>query len=952
LSEGKVFTLLCRPIRRLIEERGFDEPTEPQRRVIPLILEGRNVLLISPTATGKTEAAVLPVFHLYLQRGERPPGISILYITPLRALNRDILDRLSWWCSKLDIRLAVRHGDTSLRERSIQSRSPPEMLITTPETLQIVLLGRRLKRYLKAVRWVIVDEVHELADNKRGCQLSVALERLREITGGEFQVIGLSATIGSPEEVARFLVGDERSIEVVRVPLARQMELEVLYPDVEPEDYELAEKLYTHPEVAARLRVMRELVEGHRTTLIFTNTRATSEVLASRFNIWDVGFPLSIHHGSLAKTSRIAAERGLKTGGLRTVVCTSSLELGIDIGRIDLVIQYNSPRQVTRLLQRVGRSGHRLGRIAKGVIVAIDSDDALEAMAIARRALKEELEPVVIPEKPYDVLINQIVAELMPRGRLYFLQIKRVFSKAYPYKKLTEEDIRFVARYMHERFPRLAWVSQVDEVLIKPRGRRKSLYRYFFENISMIPDEKDYLVIDVDSDNPIGILHEAFVAEYGKPGVKFIIRGSPWRILNIYGDKIYVKAEDDPTGAIPSWVGEEIPVPLEVALEVGWIRGEIARLMGEGASREEVAEKLSRVYPAREETILKAIREVVEQVEKGFPVPTDKRIIVEEFENNIIIIHACFGTLVNRTLARLLGHIISEETGFPVAVQQDPYRVILETVAGVDAEHVAELLRGLAHRDLEGELREAVTKTGLFKRRLINVARKSGALSKYANFSNITLGRLIKGFEGTCVFEEAYKDTLRKDMDVESTMRMLRRIVEGRMEIIALREGPTPIARAAMESIKMKTDIVPPERMNRIIVQSARVRLLNEARVILCMRCRRYLEWMTIRELPHQPSCPLCGSTELGVFDHSPEEVMEQSSRDRRGAKTFKWWRRGRDYSKLVSLYGRRGAIIAAAKRIEPSEAWNILSETEGESDGFFERIVEAERRALKSRFL
>ena len=426
MSQGDVFTLLCRPIRRLIEERGFKEPTEPQRRVIPLILEGKNVLLISPTATGKTEAAVLPVFHLYLQSGERPPGINILYITPLRALNRDILDRLSWWCSKLDIRLAVRHGDTSLRERSIQSRSPPEMLITTPETLQIVLLGRRLKRYLKAVRWVIVDEVHELADNKRGCQLSVALERLREITGGDFQIIGLSATIGSPEEVARFLVGDERPIEVVKVSVARRMELEVLYPEVEPEDYELAEKLYTHPEVAARLRVMRKLVERHRTTLIFTNTRSTSEVLASRFNIWD-GFPLSIHHGSLAKTSRIAAERGLKTGDLRTVVCTSSLELGIDIGRIDLVIQYNSPRQVTRLLQRVGRSGHRLGGVARGVIVAIDSDDALEAMAIARRALRGELEPVVIPEKPYDVLINQIVAELMPRGRLYFLQILRVF---------------------------------------------------------------------------------------------------------------------------------------------------------------------------------------------------------------------------------------------------------------------------------------------------------------------------------------------------------------------------------------------------------------------------------------------------------------------------------------------------------------------------------------------
>ena len=180
LTEGNVFSLLCRPVRRLVEDRGFTQPTAPQQRIIPHILAGKNVLLISPTATGKTEAAMLPVLHLFLMGGRRP-GISILYITPLRALNRDILDRLTWWCNSLDIRLAVRHGDTSTRERDSQRRSPPDMLITTPETLQAVLLGRTLKQYLRSVRWVIIDEIHELADNKRGSQLSLALERLREI---------------------------------------------------------------------------------------------------------------------------------------------------------------------------------------------------------------------------------------------------------------------------------------------------------------------------------------------------------------------------------------------------------------------------------------------------------------------------------------------------------------------------------------------------------------------------------------------------------------------------------------------------------------------------------------------------------------------------------------------------------------------------------------------------
>jgi len=955
LTEENAFSLLCRPVRRLVEDRGFTQPTEPQQSIIPHILAGKNVLLISPTATGKTEAAMLPVLHRFLMGGGRRPGISIIYVTPLRALNRDILDRLTWWCTSLDIRLAVRHGDTTTRERDSQRRIPPDMLITTPETLQAILLGRTLRRYLRAVRWVVIDEIHELADNKRGSQLSLALERLREIAEDEFQLIGLSATIGSPEKVGQFLVGDGREVEIVQVSAVRETSFDIVYLEPEAEDYELASKLFTRPEVAARLRAMRDLIEEHRTTLIFTNTRSTSEVLASRFNVWDMDFPLSIHHGSLAKTSRIAAERGLKTGELKTVVCTSSLELGIDIGSIDLVIQYNSPRQVTRLLQRVGRSGHRIGRRAKGVIITINSDDTLESMVICRRALKEDLEPVTVPQKPYDVLVNQIVAELMPRGRLYFLQANNLFGRAYPYADLTEDDVRFVARYMHNRFPRLAWVSETDEVIIKPRGNRKTIYRYFFNNLSMIPDEKDYLVIDVDEETPIGILHEAFVAEYARPGVKFIIRGSPWKILNIHSDKIYVRAEDDPTGAIPSWVGEEIPVPLEVALEVGNIKAQVEHGLGEGLTSEEVAVWLGKVYPAKRETIARAISEIVDQVRQGLPVPTDRCVVVEDWEDNVII-HANFGSMVNRTLARLVGHIISEETGYPVGVQQDAYRVVTQTVGEVDAAFVAGLLRRLADMDLERILRKAITKTGLFKRRLINVARKAGALSKYANFSNITLGRLMKSFEGSCIFEEAMKDTMRKDLDADSTVDLLHKMARGEIEVVNLDTGGevSPLALLGIESISTKTDIVPPEKMNRIIVESVRARLLNETRVLACISRRDHFETRRMRDLPERLVCPKCGSTEMGVFDRSIEEVMRAMSRERRGVprEAARWWRRGRDSAKLVSMYGRRAAIVAAAKRVDFTEAWDLLAETEGESDDFFERIVEAERNALKRRFI
>jgi len=954
VGEEDVFSLLCKPLRKLLEERGFTEPTEPQKQVIPHVLKGKNVLLISPTATGKTESAILPILHLYLMSGEKKPGIKILYITPLRALNRDMLDRLTWWCNKLDLNVAVRHGDSTTIERNRQRISPPDMLITTPETLQAVLLGRVMRQYLRSVKWVIIDEVHELSDNKRGSQLSLALERLRTVTDEEFQVVGLSATIGSPEKMGTFLVGIDRPVEVIKVSALRETELKIIYPEAEAEDYELAEKLYTFPEVAARLRVMREMVEGERTTLIFTNTRSISEVLTSRFKVWDIDFPLSIHHGSLAKPSRIAAESGLKSGDLRTVVCTSSLELGIDIGSIDLCIQYMSPRQVTRLLQRVGRSGHRVGRVARGVVVTMDSDDTLESMVICRKALVEELEPVDVPEKPYDVLVNQIVAELMPRGRLYFYQLLKTFKGAYPFRELNEDDLRFVGEYMHNRFPRLAWLSKEDQLFLKPRSSRKALYDYFFNNLSMIPDEKDYLVINEEDEMPLGILHEAFVAEYGKPGVKFIIRGSPWKILNIHEDKVYVKPEDDPTGAIPNWVGEEIPVPLEIALEVGRIKGLVEEKIKENKHIEEIADELAAVYPADAETIARAVSEVAEHVKKGLLVPTDKRVVVEDWVDNVLI-HANFGTLVNRTLARLVGHLLSEETGYPVGLQQDAYRVVTQTVGGLGSKWVVEHLRHLAERDTRAIIRDAVVKTGLFKRRLIHVARKAGALSKYANFSNITLDRLIKSFENTALFEEAIKDTLSKDLDIEDTTTLLEKMSRGEIEVTRIKTGGevSPLGRVGLEQVKFKSDIVPPEKMTRIILESAKARLLNESRTFACFNCHKHIETKRIKDLPDKLLCLVCGSAEIGVFTQEEADIRRAFESEERGTLIKeRWWTEAKGSAKLVASHGKRGAIVLAGRRVSLEDALEILDGTENLSDQFFEGILDAERKSLKKRFL
>ena len=950
------FDLLTKPVRRLVEQRGFSQPTEPQERVIPKILEGKNVLLISPTATGKTEAAFLPVLSMLIQMPERPPGIKVLYITPLRALNRDLLERLQWWCNNLDIKLAVRHGDTETRERTRQARSPPDILITTPETLQAILPGWIMRQHLRAIRWVIVDEVHEMADSKRGSQLSLALERLRLIVGRDFQIIGLSATIGSPEKVAQFLVGNGREVDIVRVPAARDMKLQVMFPQPSSKDYELAQMLFTHPEVAARLRMIREFMERHQSVLLFTNTRAISEVLASRFKVWDIDFPVSIHHGSLAKTSRIAAEKGLKNGELKGLVCTSSLELGIDVGRIDLVVQYMSPRQVTRLIQRVGRSGHRIGRMAKGIIFTMDSDDTLEAMVIARRALKEELEPVEIPPKPYDALAHQIAGLLLKKRRLYFHEIYDVFKKAYPYADLTIEDIEKVLKYMHERFPRLAWVSFEDMVVLKPR-RTKALFEYYFENLSMIPDEKQYLVVDETSDSAVGILDEAFMAEYGKPGTKFIIRGSPWKITHVYGEKVYVKPVDDPTGAIPSWIGEEIPVPFEVAREVGWIREVVEKRVKEGKTPEEIASEIAKEYPISTEDALRALRETIEQSKMGLPVPTGNRIIVEDWED-FVIVHAHFGSLTNRALAQLLGHVLSEQTGYTAAVQHDPYRIFIQTMGVITSEGIIELLHRLMKMPEElvkETLTRATVRTGLFKRRLIHVARRFGAIKKWVDFSSVSLKSLVKSFEGTAIYDEALKETFTKDLDVKHLIQVLHELKEGKIELIKLENKgkASPVARIGIERVSMKTDLIPPERMRLILIESAKARLLNEVRTLICINCWNYLEMIRIKDLPDNPKCPRCSSNALGILEEEEENLL--SLMEKRGERLTKsekkLMEKAVETAKLVEKYGKLAAVALAGRKLRVSDVKEILREESKLSDRFFELVIEAERKALQRRF-
>ncbi len=921
-------------IKAALAERGFDEPTEPQRLAIPLVLEGRNVLIVAPTGSGKTEAAILPVLSKFLELGATEPGIYILYITPLRALNRDLLDRLKWWGARLGISVDMRHGDTDEADRQRQSRNPPHMLITTPEMLQAILTGKRLLEHLKQLRWVIVDEVQELAEDKRGVQLSVTLERLRYHVGRDLQIIGLSATVGSVDEVARFLFGVGRPYEVVQVNVVRRMSLEIVRPTPGDGDRADAQRLSIHEDVVARLRTIKELVEANRATLIFVNTRSMAELLGFRLAQAYPDLPASVHHSSLSKMVRLSVESGLKSGKLKAVVATSSLELGIDIGHVDLVIQYLSPHQVVRLMQRVGRSGHRLTSVPRGVIIGDDVNDVLEAFEIVRRAKSGLLEATKVPYKPYDVLANQVAAFLMLRPRWKLQELYEVVRRAYPYRDLTLDELRRVVKFMEQLRPRLALYFEEDDAVVRPRNR--GFYRYFFETLSMIPDERQYAVVDAKTGELIGTLDEAFVAEYGTPGVKFVFRGRPWLITEVDGRAIKVVEVDDPSGAIPSWVGEEIPVPFEVAQGVGALKREL-RSLGDRAKAAEALVRMGMSRSAAEYAADELYKQPLEYL------PDDRTVVIEQFAENVVVVHAHLGTLANRTLSKLLGELLIRDLDTPVGFHQDPYSVIIQSSRGLPADAVAAALRKLADLqpvELAELVKSALIKSGSFKRRFLHVAKRFGAVDKEADIYSVSIGKLVEAFSGTPVFDEALREALEQDLDLDSLWRVLQRIKDGAISVKVAR-GPTHLGKVAYDKLAHRLEIIPPERLRRLVLESAKARLLNTTMLFVCADCG-WAGLMKVGEV-YDVKCPKCGGR-LGVVRYFSTDNLEREVR-RRSEEVVK--SRG-----ILERYGWRG-LYALASRIPIDDLEAVLSKADGaDINKLTEILIEGEKEHLKARLL
>jgi len=944
----EAFTLLSPPLKGLLEETGIRTPTPPQAEAIPFIMQGENVLVIAPTGSGKTEAALLPLIDKMVQ-DENRQGISLLYITPLRALNRDLLKRLQFWSVKLGFTVEVRHGDTPTADRRRMAGRPPDLLITTPETLQAILPGKRMRQHLRHVKAVVVDEVHELAGNRRGVQLTVGLERLKEVRPDGFQRIGLSATVGNPEEISRFLGGSE-PVRIVQIPLSKDTRYKIEYPTPGEEDQELARRLYTAPEAAARLALVSDLVDAHDSTLIFVNSRVNAEMLGSKFNMMDQN--IMVHHGSLPKEERVRAEEAFKARQVKGLVCTSTLELGIDIGSVDLVVQYMSPRQVNSLVQRVGRSGHSLTRTSQGVLVSVSTEDLLESIGVIELAKEGRLESTIIHHRALDVLAHQIAGLLMDsEGSVPLGHIKQVLKRAFPYSGLEEAELEKVVEFMRK----MGHLKRDDQTLYRTSRTRM----YYYENLSMIPDERRYHVVDLTNQQSVGILGEEFMLTMAHVGLNFIVKGRVWQMKQITDDgKVYVLPINDPTAAIPGWDGQILPVPGELAVRVGEYRKQIDKLLDEHKTRAPVVEKFSRIWPADPYGVRRVVEEIETHRATGAPVPTSDRVLIEGFDRYIII-HTHFGDVLNFTLGEVIEELFRRQ-GLVRMWWWDSYRILYEMTAdtadldledlflkqvfGVPEPILGGACHGVLHRHFPWELQ------------MKQIAERFGALSRGRLMYGGAMKELQVRFRLTPIYDETIREAQVERADFEGVKKIFKQIKERNMDVRFFRskDKPTPLAYHLLYRHVDIPELIAPE--NVAADNMARLRISIEGRAIdlLCFDCANLTTEITVASLPEHPSCQNCGSALLAPVFWSSAYVTSVLRKKRTkqplDESEQKALTRARRSADLVIAYGRRAVTAQSVYGIGPQTASRVLAKMHESDDEFYKDLLEAKLQFITTR--
>lgn len=914
-------TPLSKEMIQFLKSKGIVKPTPIQEKAIPVLLEGKhNSLLLAPTGSGKTEAAILPLLNKLLEMSKERElfGFYIIYITPLKALNRDVFKRIVELCEHLGLTVDVRHGDTTQYARRKQAIKPPNLLITTPESLQAILPGKRLRYHLKTVFAVVVDEVHDLAGSKRGTQLSLGLERLERLVGSKIMRVGLSATVGNPKEVAK-LLGGNRDIKTVWAGYDdRKVELKVEMPVPTDQHKQLARKLTYPLHSVARLEKIIDLIEKHQSTLVFTNTRSFAEVLGAKMRALKPPFEFDVHHGSLSKTARLSAEDRLKTGVSKAIIATSSLELGIDIGQADLVIQYSSPREVSRLVQRVGRSGHGVGRTSKGVVIStINLDDISESGIIIRRAKLNKVENAKIPLKAWDVLSHQITGILLDCDTIEKTSLLEVVTAAYPYSEVTSSELDVLLEFMEGR--RLLEIHDSEVT----KGARTRIF--YYDRLSTIPDTRQVSAVDITTRTSIGVLDEDYVAANVQPGSVFVIRGRPWNVVSIddeSGEVMCAPASGTDTDA-PRWVGEMIPVPFEVASDVSKLWNSI---LDQDSSKIAV---LLKEYGISGKSIQHLTETLKQSKDLLGDIPSPDLYILETFGAGIVL-HSPLGTRANETLGIVIAALLTTRLGIVVAVERDPYRILFTAKEELKSNHILDVLKDYSGDQASHILRIAVKQTQNFASRFVHVGRRMDIIRKDAKSKQIPVRYLINSFEKTPVFEEAMREVIMEKMDEQRAMEVFDRYSEGTLEIHGAKTlKPSPLARLIVEEktrFEVMGEITEEDEVLRMIEE----RLLSKKFRLICMAENHWNSVRTISTLEDVVTCPICESKMIGVLQLSDSDFPKLLQKRLRGESLTKEeekkYRAASLTAELVSRYGKTALLVLAGRGIGATTASRILS--------------------------
>ena len=801
------------PLIRTWFNNKFEDLTPPQAMAVPLIDNYENVLVSSPTGTGKTLTAFLSILNNFLKLhrdNNFEDGVHAIYISPLKALANDIdrnlkqpLEEMMELAEELnmdvpEIKVAVRSGDTSLKERARMVRKPPHILITTPESLGLLLSSKKFRDHFRKTRYIILDEIHDLANNKRGTHLSLSVERLAQIIDREPVRIGLSATQAPIEDIAGFLGGYDkgkpRHVNIVDVKERKHLDLKVLCPvdDLTLHSTEVINsKMYD---------LLVDLIQDHRTTLIFTNTRAGTESISLQLKERGIE-KLAAHHGSLSKEMRFDVEKKLKGGEMDVVISSTSLELGIDIGYVDLVVQIGSPKSIAKGLQRIGRAGHALRAVSKGRLVVFDSDDLIECAVLVRSAYDGQIDRVSIPEKATDVLAQSIIGMSLDRT----WEVEEMYNliiSAYPYRDLSKKEFLDILDFLggnalekHGVYPKIWYEKNGNEVGIK-RGSRQ-IYNM---NIGTIPQEINYAVVLEGRGAQLGNLSEKFVENLSKNDI-FVLGGRTYQFLESNRSTVIVKDGLGRKPTVPSWSGEMLPRSFDLSEAVGRFRGEVEEKLK--LTNEEIYKWLGDEFKLDKGAARTIISHLDEQKKICGFIPSDKRLMVEGYVDNRgrsgAIFHFPFGRRVNDALARAFAFQLGKEIGGSVRISLSDDAFLLTFPTRLAIEGLADRLMP---KYLEPLLRKSITNTEIFAQRFRHCANRSFMVLRNYKGREISLPRqqlrtaqVLEAINEVGTFpmlEEAYREVLHDAFDLKNAQVIIDDIESGKRKIDYRTYSPVP----------------------------------------------------------------------------------------------------------------------------------------------------------------